>query len=249
MKEIFEDLLAHTHGLGCIEMVKIVGDDQQTRIEAISPSRSVVMTGTLKQTNPLLEGVTGLARMAVLHGYLRFPAFQDSNSTVNVVREARGDNNEISAVRLEFSAPGGHHSVYRFMGGETAESQIKVPPFKGVTWDVTLEPSDGNVKDLSYFGNILGAYDPTFVPVTQNNKLTFKVGSSNGDQSQVPFAHNVSGALTGRWCWPLSETLSILKLGISAQQCTMSFSEQGALQITVETELTTYQYILPARPL
>lgn len=245
LKDILSDVLAHTNGLGFIEMAKVVGNQEETRIEAIDANKNVVMYGNLLVPDPSLVGTIGLARMGVLGGYLKFPPFQAEEADISVVTKTRGE--EEVPVEVSFRAPGGHNSTYRFMSAEAVEEQIRVPMFKGTDWDVVLTPTDGNIKDLSYFANILGAYDPMFVAKTDGNDLFLLIGSGSNDRAQVPFNREVSGNLTGKWSWPLTETLSILKLGMAAERCTMSFSERGALKIEMTTDIGHYQYILPAK--
>ena len=61
----------------------------------------------------------------------------------------------------------------------------------------------------------------------------------------VHFANNVEGTLNQGWSWPLSQVLANLKLGMSGM-CVMQFSDQGALQISIDSGLGKYDYILPA---
>ena len=89
IKDIFSDILAHTHGLGFIDMVKIVGTDEETLIQAKEESQKVVLYGKLLQSSDELMGTIGLSRMAVLNGYLKFPAFQDESATIAIQKTER----------------------------------------------------------------------------------------------------------------------------------------------------------------
>ena len=46
------------------------------------------------------------------------------------------------------------------------------------------------------------------------------------------------------WTYPVAQVQAILNLD---GQATMSLSDQGAMQITVDSGLGTYSYILPAQ--
>lgn len=70
LAETLTDVLAHTHGLGFIEMIKIDSDSSETKISAMADDKSVVVYGTLKSPLSQLDGTVGLSRMAVLSGYL-----------------------------------------------------------------------------------------------------------------------------------------------------------------------------------
>jgi hypothetical protein len=58
------------------------------------------------------------------------------------------------------------------------------------------------------------------------------------------FHHGVTGKLKGTWAWPVSQVLSILNL---SGDITMKIADAGALQITVDSGLAEYNYILPAQ--
>lgn len=245
LTDILADVLAHTHGLGFIEMVKITGDANETKIEAMNDARSVIMYSKLKTPYAGFEGTIGLARMGVLSGYLKFPPFQDPAAKVEIGTRDKGGVQVPAEVR--FSATGGHASTYRFMSKEVVDEQIKVPTFRGLAWDVVLTPEAGSLKDLSYFAGILGSYEPTFSAKTEGTDFNLYIGSDSTDRVKVPFAKNVSGSLQGRWSWPLVETLAILKLANAADTCVMSFAEKGALKIDISSPVADYEYILPAR--
>ena len=75
---------------------------------------------------------------------------------------------------------------------------------------------------------------------------TDNIGDGANDRVEIPFAQNVQGKLTKGWAWPLAQVLSILKLS-DTSQASMSFSDQGAMQISIDSGTATYDYILPAR--
>jgi len=48
MRDYLLDLVEHTYDLGCIDLIKIVGDDKVTQIVGIAEDMSVVVEGELK---------------------------------------------------------------------------------------------------------------------------------------------------------------------------------------------------------
>lgn len=245
LQDVFSDILSHTFGLGFVEMVKITTDAKETKIEAMDENRTVVIYGKLKAPVPDLEGTVGLSRMAVLQGYLKFPPFVADTATITIEKQKRGTD-EVPA-EIKFTSPDGHESSYRFMHKDMAEEQIKVPPFKGAVWDVAFTPTEENLKDLSYFNGILGSYEPVFTPKTDGAKLNFFIGSGPTDRATVPVASGINGVVKGDRSWPLLQTLAILKLATKADSCTMSIANVGALKIDINTPISDYEYVLPAR--
>jgi hypothetical protein len=76
--------------------------------------------------------------------------------------------------------------------------------------------------------------------------LKFTFGDISTHGGEFTFASNVTGKLTKAWTYPVSSVLSILKAA-DVNNTTMSFSnESGAMQITLDSGLATYKYIIPA---
>jgi hypothetical protein len=58
------------------------------------------------------------------------------------------------------------------------------------------------------------------------------------------FHPDVGGTLRRTWSWPVSQVQSILAL---TGDKTMRISDDGAAQITVDSGIAVYNYILPAQ--
>ena len=241
-----QDVIKHTYSLGFIDLVKIRYDEENDNsiIEAMDADRSVVIQGTLKQPIEGLTSTIGLSRMGVLDGYLKFSPFADKSAQVEIVKSDRGGKEVPSEVSFESGK--GHTSSYRFMAEEIAEDQIKVPTFKGASWNVTIEPTKAALKDLATMNNILGAFEKTFTVKTEGDKLELYIGSS-ADRTRLEFASGISGSLSQVHRYPLEQVLSIMKLHDSSKSTRMNFSDQGALKIDVDSGMGDYTYILPAR--
>lgn len=241
----FLDIIKHTSGLGFIEMAKLTGSATDVKLEAMDDDRTVVLNATLKNPIDGLEGTIGLSRLGILSGYLNFAPFAEAAAKTEIKTQKRGTD-EVPA-EIKFDSGVGHVAHYRFMSAEIAEEQIKVPPFKGATWQVVITPTKSAMKDLSAMNAILGAFESTFTVRTTDDTLEFLIGSGTSDRTTIVFAKDIQGELKHQWSWPLAQVLAILKLHESSASCTMSFSDQGALMIAIDSGLGQYEYILPAR--
>lgn len=239
------DILRHTQELGFLESAKIIGKSDSVDIHAITPEKTVVLFGKLNNTIPsLADNTVGFSRLAVLKGYVNFPAFAADDATIEIRTQER-QSKEVPS-EINFKSPLGHDAHYRFMSEEMANKQITMPTFKGATWDVEYIPTKKNIQDLMYFNGVLGGFEPTFNVDIEGSELRLSIGSGPTDRSIVPFGKINSGNINKSWRWPLSEVLSILKLS-SADECTMYMSDQGALKLTMNSGLGVYDYIIPAR--
>ena len=241
-----KDVLKHTHGLGFLDTVKLVGTDKGVTVESLAEDRSVVLRGSLNNSiNGLEDETIGLTRMSVLNGYINFSPFAEDDAEISIKSSER--NGEEVPSELSFKSAEGHKASYRFMAREVVEENVQIPPFKGAEWDIVYKPTAKNLTDLAYFSNILGSYEPTFSIHVEEGNMSLAIGSSSSDRSLVPFATGIDAeSFNSGWKWPLTCVLSILKLGANADS-TMYLSSVGALRIEIDSGLGTYEYILPAR--
>jgi hypothetical protein len=86
--------------------------------------------------------------------------------------------------------------------------------------------------------------ETTFVAKVENGALKFYFGDHSSHSGDFVFQHDVGGALTKAWNWPVGAVISILSL---AGDKSLKFSDEGAAMITVDSGIATYNYILPAQ--
>jgi hypothetical protein len=86
----------------------------------------------------------------------------------------------------------------------------------------------------------------TFLAKTDNGNLKFVFGDQSTHGGEFIFASGVTGNLNKAWTWPVSSVLSILKIADS-NNAKVSFSNEGAMQITMDSGIATYKYIIPAQ--
>lgn len=236
--DAFKDIVDHTYSLGFIDQVKLVGTAGDAKLETIDADKTVVIYGEMKTPIAGVESTVGLTRLAVLKGNMD----SHTDSTVTVVSENRAGT-DVPA-ELKFDDGEGFVSNYRFMSETMINEQVKVPPFKGATWNVTIVPEKKAIDRLAKQQGILGGFEKRFtVSVDAKNNLNFAIGSGPTDRTVMPFATNVTGSLKHQWTYPLTQVLSILKLN---GDFTMSFSDMGAMKIEIDSGVGVYTYIVPA---
>ena len=77
MKDYLLDIVQHTHGLGCFDLVKITGDENGTQINGIAGDQSVVLEASFKNPIPDLIGTYGMPNLANLNTILNIPEYQE----------------------------------------------------------------------------------------------------------------------------------------------------------------------------
>jgi hypothetical protein len=238
MKDYLQDIVQHTHSLGVIDLVKIVGDSNTTIIEAVGEERTVIMHAQFHNPVPEFIGTFGMPNLGKLNTILNIPEYKEDA--------------ELAITKKDDSAPNGVHfenkagdfkNDYRFMSAEIVNDKLKTVKFKGVKWGVEIEPSVAAIQRLKFQAQA-NSEETTFIARTENNNLVFYFGDHSSHAGNFVFAHDVAGSLTKAWSWPVTAVISILSLSGNKM---IRFSDEGAAQITVDSGLAIYNYILPAQ--
>lgn len=243
-RDIVQDIVKHTAGLGFITSVKVTGTDESTTLDAMDADRTVILQATMHNAVEQFNGEFGLGNLGFLSGVTGLPNYQTDDATVDVVTRER--NGATVPDHLLFKDKEGNTDQYRFMSKEIIEQTLQTVKFKGVEWDVTFAPTKAKVSELQAVAGIYGGIEPNFTVRTDNGDLILTVGAADGSfTGKRTFANNVNGEITEGYAWPLNQVLAILRLGMSGT-CVMNISKKGALMISVDSGLGKYDYILPA---
>ena len=207
--------------------------------------RTVILNAKSHKPVPEFIGEFGMGNLGFLNGIVNLDSYKVDEATINVNNRER--NGEQVLESLTFEDQYGNTDQYRFMSKEVVDQQLKTVKFRGVNWNVSFEPTKQSVQELAQIANIYVNIEPTFSVRTENGNVIIGVGTDDGSGhvGKRIFARNVTGELKQHWSWPLHQVLAILKLGMSGA-CIMNISDQGALQIAIDSGLITYDYILPA---
>ena len=73
MKDFLQDLVAHTHSLGFLPLVKVSSTETETAIESMAEDRSVILTAKTKEPIDNLEGTFGMPDLNKLDIHLKCP--------------------------------------------------------------------------------------------------------------------------------------------------------------------------------
>jgi hypothetical protein len=241
MKDFLQDLVAHTHSLGFLPLVRVSSTTKETKIESIAEDRSVIVDA--KTHNPIdqLEGVFGMPDLNKLDLHLKCPEYKEG-AGISVVKQDR--NGETIPTGLHFqNALGDFENDYRFMNEQIINEKLKSAKFKGTTWDVVFEPAVASIQKLKYQA-AAHTEEKTFQVKTENGNLVFYFGDANTHAGSFIFQSGVTGKLKQMWAWPVNAVQAILAL---SGDKTMRIADAGALQITVDSGIAVYNYILPAQ--
>ena len=241
MKDILQDVVAHTHSLGFLTLVKVTGEDAATTIESMAEDRSVILTATTKAAVNEFKGTFGMPNLDKLALHLKNPEYQ-KQSKITVEQQER--NGETLPTHLHFeNEAGDFENDYRFMNKQIIDEKLKTVKFKGASWDVVVEPSMASIQRMK-FQSMAHAEETVFTVRTEGNSLVFSFGDASQHAGSFVFQTDITGTLKHAWAWPVAQVQAVLNLD---GKVTMSISDQGAMQLTVDSGLAEYNYILPAQ--
>lgn len=240
MKDILQDLVTHTHSLGFLPLIKITGD-KETVIESMAEDRSVIVSAKTNANVSEFTGVFGMPNLDKLAQHLKNPEYKE-NAKIEVVLASRNDKEIPVGLHFE-NAAGDFQNDYRFMNTEIINEKLKSVKFKGATWDIEFEPSVTSIQRLKLQASANNE-ETVFQVKTENKNLVFSFGDASTHAGNFVFQADVKGKLKNTWAWPVMQVLSIL--GLDGDK-TMRIADAGAMQITVNSGLAEYNYILPAQ--
>jgi hypothetical protein len=241
MKDFLQDLIQNTHGLGIVELVKITGTDTLTKVEAIAEDRSVIISGTYKTPVADVIGTFGMPNLGKLRTILGFSEEYDENANISIVREIKDGNDIPTTIHFETKNKD-FINDYRLMTKEIVENKVKTVTFKGASWNVEFEPTVASILRLKKQASA-NSEEVTFSTKTEKGNLKVFFGDPSTHSGNFVFQTDVTGTLSKSWDWPVKVFLSIMDL---PGDKTVKISDQGATEITVDSGLATYTYILPA---
>ena len=242
MKDILSDIVAHTNKLGFINIVNVTGTEDKTLIDSMADDRTVIMYGETTNPYPDMVGTFGMPQLEKLRYLLDGKEYQE-DAKIEVVTAERNGNTIPVGLHFE-NKDGDFKNDYRFMNQEIINEKLKTVKFRGVTWHVEVAPTVSAVQRFQFQAGA-NTEHTTFLAKTDGGDLKFIFGDASSHGGEFTFATGVTGNLNKGWTWPVASVLAILKIA-DANNAMLSFSNDGAMQITLDSGLATYKYIIPA---
>jgi len=238
MKDHLLDLVQHTFDLGCIDLIKVTGTDADTVINGVAEDKSVILEAQF--ANPVADfiGTFGMPNLGKLKTLLNLQEYRE-DAKLTITRRTTG---EPDGINFE-NKVSDFKNNYRFMASEIVNDKLKTLKFKGVNWHITFEPTVAAIQRLKMQAQA-NSEEQNFQVKTDNKNLKFFFGDHSTHSGNFVFQPDVTGTLKHSWSWPVAQVISIL--GLTGDK-TMKISDDGCMQITVDSGMAVYNYILPAQ--
>ena len=238
MRDYLLDLVEHTYDLGCIDLIKIVGDTSKTEIVGLAEDLSVVIRGNFH--NPVADfvGTFGMPNLGKLKTLLNLQEYKEDAK----LAITKSSTSEPDGINFE-NKIGDFKNNYRFMASGIVNEKLKTAKIRPVTWHIEFEPTNASIQKLKWQMSA-NAEEANFQAKTENGDLKFFFGDHSTHSGNFVFQAGVSGQLKRAWSWPAKQFVSIMDLTGDKK---VRISDDGAAEITVDSGLAVYQYLLPAQ--
>ena len=238
MRDYLLDLVEHTYDLGCIDLVKIVGDSSKSEIVGLAEDLSVVIRGNFH--NPVADfvGTFGMPNLGKLKTLLNLQEYKE-DAKLAITKRIDG---EPDGINFE-NKIGDFKNNYRFMASGIVNEKLKTAKIRPVTWHIEFEPTNASIQRMKWQMSA-NAEEVNFQAKTENGDLKFFFGDHSTHSGNFVFHPGVSGQLKRAWSWPAKQFVSIMDLTGDKK---VRISDDGAAEITVDSGLAVYQYLLPAQ--
>lgn len=240
MKDYLKDLIQHVQ-LDGVDLIKVTGTDTETKVAALADDKSVIVFGTFKEAINEFNGTFGMPNLGKLKTILSFDDY-DESSTINVNFTDKDGVEVPTTIHFE-TKDKDFINDYRLMAKSIVEEKVKAVTFKGAEWNVEFEPSISGIMRLKKQASA-NSEETHFTMTTVNNDLKINFGDPSTHSGNFVFQPDVAGKLGRAWMWPVKQFLSIMDL---PGDKIVKISDKGAAEITVDSGLAVYQYLLPAQ--
>lgn len=238
MRDHLLDLVEHTFDLGCIDTIKVIGNDTETTIMGCAEDRTVVVEGKFHKPIAEFIGTFGMPNLGKLKILLNLNEYRE-NAEITLTKDDKGDPDGL----LFENAGKDFKNNYRFMSSIVISEKLKAMKFKEPAWHVEFEPTMGGIQRLKMQAQA-NAEEVFYQSKTENGDLKFFFGDHSTHAGNFVFHPGVSGSLKRSWSWPIKHVISIMDL---TGDKTMRISDDGATDIRVDSGIAVYRYILPAQ--
>lgn len=241
MRDQLLDIVQHTSSLG-FELIKIKNENNVTSLLAAQNKNSLIMYGYIKDPLPLGDNATvGLGDLNKLSVILNIPEY-GSDSVVEILSDTQNGTQHPSKIVFK-NKDNDFSNEYRLMVDRLVNAKIPDIKFAGAEWHVEFKPTTTEIQRFKFQKNA-NTDEFIFSGKTENNDLIFEFGDHSTHSGGFVFRKNVTGSLTKKLYWPVTNVNNILSL---PGEITMRFSNGGMLEIEVETDWAIYQYLIPGQ--
>jgi hypothetical protein len=240
MKDYLLDIVEHTHKLGGLDLIKVVGTDSETGLSAVSEGNTIIFKSKFHNPVPEFIGTFGMPNLSKLNVILNIDEYKE-DAVISIIPDDK-DASIPTGIRFE-NKDGNFKNEYRFMKADVINAKLQTVVVRNkINWNVEFAPTNLSIQRLRYQASA-NSEETTFVAKVENGDLKFYFGDYHSHAGNFVFQSSVSGALSKSFNYPIAAFINVLNL---SGEKIVRFSDAGVVQITVDSGLGLYDYMIPS---
>ena len=240
MKDYLLDIVEHTHKLGGLDLIKVVGTDSETGLSAVSEGNTIIFKSKFYNPVPEFIGTFGMPNLSKLNVILNIDEYKE-DAVISIIPDDK-DASIPTGIRFE-NKDGNFKNEYRFMKADVINAKLQTVVLRDkINWNVEFAPTNLSIQRLRYQASA-NSEETTFVAKVENGDLKFYFGDYHSHVGNFVFQSSVSGALSKSFNYPIAAFINVLNL---SGEKIVRFSDAGVVQITVDSGLGLYDYMIPS---
>jgi len=242
-KDFMQDVCKYAVSTGFFEKIRVVATSKDAIVETFV-NKGMVFKGKIAGGVADLEGEFGLSNLDLLRHLTSDSEYNNKETTLEAVYDTRDGDKDPS--EFNYKNKSNSFMTYRLMQKKLIPNQ---PKFNEPKWDVIIKPSKASVQQFAWVAAGLNTYEQYFTPKVIDGNLKFFIGEENAASQRggIVFASDLADDFDCKMRWKISEIMTVLKLGDTAD-CQMSISTKGGIRVSLTTGIGTYNYMFPASP-
>lgn len=237
MKDFLKDIIQNTHSMGFIKNIKIKGEGLKTELAAVAEDKTVIINAEFHNKIGQIDSTVGLSNLDQLNAMLNCPEYNE-DSVISLIKNSSGVTETIHFENKDNT----YTNNFRLMNPQLISALIPDKPFKGTTWSVKFSPSASSITKFKYQAQTHNdSLQCSFF--TENKSLYVEFGDATvGHLGKFVFQPGVNETLL-KLSFPVARISSILSL---AGDKVMHFSNEGIMEILLDSGLALYSFKIPA---
>ena len=239
MKDHLIDIVKHTVPLGCFEILRVDGTDNETKISATGKDRKVVLRADLHGVIKEFKGLFGVPNLPLLNTILSIPEYQEDAAKLTVNYKTENGVDNPSSIKF-VNSTSDFNNEFRLMASNIIQNVEPLLKFNVTSWPVSFVPTVAAQQRLKYQTSANPDDDAVTFRV-ENGEVKATIGDSSSHSGSFIFHSGVDKKVKETIVVPALVVNSVLAL---AGNKTIQMGGPG-MMITVDSGLANYNYIIP----
>jgi hypothetical protein len=240
MKDLLKDLLSHTAQLGGVDLIKIVGTQEETKIITKDSANSLMIYGKFKNAHSQFIGTFGMPNIQKLKNILEFEEYNDPTAITLMYKVDKGVPTSVPETFHFETKEKDFVNEYRLMSEDIINKSMNFD-FAGTNYCIEWVPKIASIQRLKRQMTAYGD-DLVFKAKLVGKEIRFYLGDEASHSANFVFETEFVGTMQHAYAFPLKFVVAVLDLVGDKK---IYISDSGLMKITIDSGIADYEYLIP----